>query len=89
MSVEPGFGGQEFIPNSLDKIARLHGLLLQHDLSQVEIAVDGGIHLSNAAAVAKAGAQVLVAGSEIFNSQAPVSENIQALFARLRRDLGK
>jgi len=89
MSVEPGFGGQEFIPNSLDKIARLHGLLLQHDLSQVKIAVDGGIHLSNAAAVAKAGAQVLVTGSEIFNSQAPVGENIQALFARLRRDLGK
>ena len=89
MSVEPGFGGQEFIPGSLDKIARLHRLLVQNGLEHVKIAVDGGIHLSNVVAVAKAGAQVLVAGSEIFNPQAPVSENINALSTRLKRDLSK
>jgi ribulose-phosphate 3-epimerase len=86
MSVEPGFGGQEFIPGSLDKIARLRRLLVQNDLAHVEIAVDGGIHLSNVVAVAKAGAQILVAGSEIFNLRAPVSENIHALLTRFRRD---
>jgi ribulose-phosphate 3-epimerase len=84
MSVEPGFGGQEFIQASLDKIARLHGLLNDHHLDHVKIAVDGGIHLSIAAAVVRAGANVLVAGSEIFNSRAPVRENIKALFTTLR-----
>ena len=84
MSVEPGFGGQEFIQGSLDKIARLHRLLVQNNLKHVKIGVDGGIHLSNAVAVANAGAQILVAGSEIFNLRAPVSENVHALFTRLR-----
>ena len=84
MSVEPGFGGQEFIRTSLDKISCLHRLLENHNLDQVKIAVDGGIHLSIAAAVVKAGAHILVAGSEIFNSRAPVRENIKALFTTLR-----
>lgn len=86
MSVEPGFGGQEFIQNSLDKIARLHRLLVTQHLDHVEIAVDGGIHLTTAAAVIKAGADILVAGSQIFNTQSSVSENIQALFNVLRCD---
>ena len=81
MSVEPGFGGQEFIQTSLDKIARLRKLLIHRHLEHVKIAVDGGIHLPIAAAVAKAGAHTLVVGSEIFNSRASVNENIQALFA--------
>jgi ribulose-phosphate 3-epimerase len=80
MSVEPGFGGQDFIQTSLDKIARLHKLLVHHHLDHVKIAVDGGIHLPIAAAVVNAGAHILVTGSEIFNSRAPVCKNIQALF---------
>lgn len=85
MSVEPGFGGQEFIQNSLDKIARLRRLLVtQQKLDHVEIAVDGGIHLTTAVAVIKAGADILVAGSQIFNAQSSVNENIQALFNILR-----
>jgi ribulose-phosphate 3-epimerase len=79
MSVEPGFGGQEFIRTSLDKIARLNGLLVNRHLEHVKIAVDGGIHLSIAAAVVRAGAHILVAGSEIFNCRASISENTQAL----------
>jgi ribulose-phosphate 3-epimerase len=84
MSVEPGFGGQEFIRTSPDKISRLHGLLNHHHLDHVKIAVDGGINLSIAAAVVRAGAHMLVAGSEIFNSQAPVRENIKALYTTIR-----
>jgi len=83
MSVEPGFGGQEFIQTSLNKITRLLKLLGDHQLDNVKIAVDGGIHLSNAAAAVKSGAHILVAGSGIFNSQALASENIQALFSSL------
>ncbi|MBW4054674.1 MAG: ribulose-phosphate 3-epimerase [Proteobacteria bacterium] len=79
MSVEPGFGGQEFIQTSLDKIARLHKLLFHHHLEHVKIAVDGGIHLPIAASIVKAGAHTLVVGSEIFNSRASVSKNFQAL----------
>jgi ribulose-phosphate 3-epimerase len=81
MSVEPGFGGQEFIRTSLDKIARLRRLLDDRHLGHVEISVDGGIHLSIVTDLVKAGAQVLVSGSEIFNSRASVNKNIQALFA--------
>jgi ribulose-phosphate 3-epimerase len=83
MSVEPGFGGQEFIRTSLDKIARLHGLLNHHHLDHVKIAVDGGINLSIAVAIVRAGAHILVAGSEIFNFRAPVSKNVQALLTTL------
>lgn len=57
-----------------------HRLLITRHLNHVVIAVDGGIHLTNAAAVIKAGADILVAGSQIFNTQSSVSENIQALF---------
>ena len=84
MSVEPGFGGQEFIRTSLDKIARLHRLLENCYLDHVKIAVDGGVNLSIATAVVRAGAHMLVAGSEVFNSRAPVRENIKALFTTLR-----
>jgi ribulose-phosphate 3-epimerase len=85
MSVEPGYGGQSFIQTSLDKIGRLHRLLDIRHLDHVKIAVDGGIHRPIAEAVVKAGAHILVAGSEIFNSRASVNENIQALFAAIRR----
>lgn len=66
MSVNPGFGGQEFIPRSLQKIRRLKGWLKEKGLERVEIEVDGGIKIENAAEVAKAGADILVSGSGIF-----------------------
>jgi ribulose-phosphate 3-epimerase len=85
MTVEPGFGGQEFIPSSLDKIARLRRVLTERGLDQVQIAVDGGIHVQTAGAVAEAGATVLVAGSAIFNDHGSVAENLRQLRAAIAR----
>lgn len=76
MSVNPGFGGQSYIPTSTDKISRLHHMLAVRGLSHVEVEVDGGIKPSNAAEVVAAGATVLVVGSAIFNDQASVADNI-------------
>jgi len=73
MSVEPGFGGQVFIPESLDRIKKLNQLLTEQCLQdRVKIEVDGGIKLHNAKEVLNAGAEILVAGSEIFNADDPI-----------------
>jgi ribulose-phosphate 3-epimerase len=84
MSVNPGFGGQSYIPGSTERIARLRDMLDRGGLRQVELEVDGGIKPDNAALVANAGATILVAGSAIFNRQNSVAENIAALRAALR-----
>lgn len=68
MSVEPGFGGQKFIPRALDKIAALAAEIKRQELN-VEIEVDGGINKDTAPLAAKAGATVLVAGSYIFGAE--------------------
>lgn len=65
MSVHPGFGGQKFIPTSLDKIRELRAMLEEKNLN-VDIQVDGGIYTSNVEDVMKAGANIIVAGSAIF-----------------------
>ncbi len=78
MTVNPGFGGQEFIPGTLPKIARLRRMLDERRLP-VEIEVDGGIDAETAPQVVRAGATVLVAGSSIFNARASVAENIAVL----------
>lgn len=83
MSVNPGFGGQTYLPGSTGKIARLATMLAARGRERVEIQVDGGIKLENAAAVAAAGATVLVIGSAIFNRQASIAENIAGLRAAL------
>ena len=80
MSVNPGFGGQKYIPASTPKIARLR-TMLDAIGSEAEIEVDGGINGETVAEVVGAGATVLVAGSAIFNKQAPVKENVQQLRA--------
>jgi ribulose-phosphate 3-epimerase len=79
MTVNPGFGGQEFIPESIEKIARLKKMLADRKLSHVHIEVDGGIHPGTIASAAKAGATVAVAGSAVFNNAATVADNIAAL----------
>ncbi len=66
MSVEPGFGGQKFIPESLDKIRELKARLMERGL-KVDIQVDGGIYTSNVEEVIQAGANIIVAGSAVFN----------------------
>lgn len=73
MSVEPGFGGQSFIPESMDKIASLRRMIDQQGTKTL-IEVDGGISASNARAVYEAGADVLVAGSAVFGVENPVAE---------------
>lgn len=70
MSVDPGFGGQKFIPFSLEKIRRLHAYRKAHDL-KFRIAVDGGINRSNAKEMIQSGADVLVVGSAYFGSPDP------------------
>jgi ribulose-phosphate 3-epimerase len=85
MSVDPGSGGQEFIPASLAKISRLRRLLAERGLDHVEIAVDGGINPQTAANATEAGAAMLVAGSAVFNAAASIADNMQALSAAIRQ----
>lgn len=75
MSVNPGFGGQSYIPGSTGKIRRLRQLLIERR-SNAWLEVDGGISARNAAEVAAAGATALVAGSAIFGGENPVADNI-------------
>lgn len=67
MSVNPGFGGQKFIPNALSKIERLAKIREERGL-KFKIEVDGGVTLNNAAQIANAGADILVAGSAVFGT---------------------
>ena len=74
MSVEPGFGGQEYIPESTSRIKELDNTLKVLGLrKQILIEVDGGIKLSNAKMINDAGADILVAGSAIFGADDPHS----------------
>lgn len=81
MSVNPGFGGQAFIPSALKKIAYAKKMLGSH--ANVRIAVDGGIKVENIAEVAKAGADMFIAGSAIFN-QPDYKKVMQSLRAALK-----
>jgi len=77
MSVNPGYGGQKFIKNSIPKIERLKEMILKTG-STALIEVDGGVGLDNAAVLLKAGANVLVAGNTVFSSNDP-AETIRLL----------
>lgn len=83
MSVNPGFGGQSYIPTSTDKIRRLRGMLDARGLQHVAIQVDGGIKVENLREVVEAGANNIVAGSAIFNTQQTVAETVGAMRAAL------
>lgn len=71
MSVNPGFGGQSFIPQTLEKIRALKAIIKQKDLN-VKIEIDGGVTLENAKSIIEAGADVLVAGNTVFKSADPI-----------------
>jgi ribulose-phosphate 3-epimerase len=79
MSVNPGFGGQEYIPTTTDKIARLRRMLDERGLGHVHIQVDGGVKAGNLAEIVGAGATNIVAGSAIFNARQTVAEAIGAM----------
>ncbi len=70
MSVNPGFGGQSFIPHTLEKIRQLRKMIDERSL-QVKIEIDGGVTLENAKTILDAGADVLVAGNTVFKSADP------------------
>jgi ribulose-phosphate 3-epimerase len=71
MSVDPGFGGQTFIPRSESKVREVRALLDRAGRTAAPVAIDGGIDLTTAPRVAAAGARIIVAGSAIFHSQDP------------------
>ena len=70
MSVNPGFGGQKFVPTSLDKLRRLRQMIDDRDLP-TRIEIDGGVDASNIAEVCEAGAEIVVAGSAVFGGGKP------------------
>ena len=71
MSVNPGFGGQSFIPGSIEKIKQLRKMINDKKLN-VQIEIDGGVTLENAGSIIAAGADVLVAGNTVFKSSHPM-----------------
>ena len=77
MSVNPGFGGQSFIPHTLNKIKALRKMINEQSLN-VKIEIDGGVTLDNAKSIIDAGADVLVAGNTVFKSASPI-DTIAAL----------
>lgn len=83
MSVNPGFGGQSFIPRVLDKVRRLDALRTERQ-TPFMIQVDGGVGLDNAADLVRAGADVLVAGNAVFKAPDPLKA-IRDLQAEMRR----
>lgn len=83
MSVNPGFGGQKFLPLAVDKVAELHAMLSRQGL-EVEIEVDGGINEKTIAQVADAGATVFVSGSGVFGHP----QGYQAAMESMRRAAG-
>jgi ribulose-phosphate 3-epimerase len=76
MSVNPGFGGQKFIPYTLEKIKQLREMIDERGL-KVHIEIDGGVTVENAASIIKAGADVLVAGNTVFKSADPKKTILQ------------
>jgi len=77
MSVNPGFGGQKFIPTSLDKLRRLRRLIDERGL-ETKIEIDGGIDAGNIKEIVEAGAEIIVAGSAVFGSGTP-TESVKEL----------
>jgi ribulose-phosphate 3-epimerase len=81
MSVNPGFGGQSFIPSSLEKIRATH-TLLRKSKRFIHLAVDGGVKVDNIRAIAEAGADIFIIGSALFSTK-----DYQATLAKLRGEL--
>jgi len=82
MSVNPGFGGQSFIPSCLGKIAALRRTIAERGL-KVELEVDGGVKTDNIGRIVAAGADVLVAGSAVFGT-----DDYRETIATLKRNAG-
>jgi ribulose-phosphate 3-epimerase len=83
MSVNPGFGGQKFIPATLDKLAAARKIIARSGLP-IRLEIDGGVNIDNIADIAAAGADMFVAGSAIFNAA-----DYAAVIAKMRQQLAK
>ena len=83
MSVNPGFGGQSYIPSSTSKIRKIRDML---DISgsSADLEVDGGVNLDTLKEVVSAGANAFVAGSAIFNNKNGIAENVSALREKIK-----
>ena len=81
MSVNPGYGGQKFIDNSLDKIRKCKEMI-DNSGCNVEIEVDGGIGMKNIKTIHDAGANIFVAGSAIFNT-----ENYEEAISKMKQEI--
>ncbi len=91
MSVNPGFGGQKFIPSAVDKVAKVREMIGDRE---IHIQVDGGVDPNTVGALAKAGADCFVAGSAVFRggsvgNPAPYGENIRAIRSAAEKALGE
>ena len=84
MTVNPGFGGQAFIPGSLDKVARARRMVEERCPGEVDIEVDGGVTAATAPALVRAGATVLVAGSAVFGHACGPGAGVDAIRAATR-----
>ena len=78
MTISPGFGGQEFVPETLPKITRLRQMIIDRGL-RCDIEVDGGIHEATAPLAVRAGANLLVSGSGVYNKRESVAQAIERL----------
>jgi len=78
MTINPGFGGQDFIPETLPKIAEARRMVQERGLN-IDIEVDGGVHAGTIPQVVRAGANLLVAGSAVYSKTRPVSETMRTL----------
>ncbi|MHB0876355.1 MAG: ribulose-phosphate 3-epimerase [Anaerolineae bacterium] len=81
MTVEPGFGGQSFIPTMYDKVSRLRRYLDDRRLDRVSIEVDGGVNAKTIRGLVQAGADLLVAGAAVFAAHRPIGQAVAALRA--------
>jgi ribulose-phosphate 3-epimerase len=86
MTINPGFGGQELLPETLHKITQVRQLVTQHNL-HCDIEVDGGVHEATVPQVVKAGANLLVAGSAVFNKDESVAQTMDKLHRAIERTL--
>lgn len=84
MSVNPGFGGQKFIPYTLDKVKRLRKMAEERGVD-LEIGIDGGVSVSNIKEIVEMGANFIVAGSSVFSKKDEIKERVQA-FHRFIKD---
>jgi ribulose-phosphate 3-epimerase len=80
MSVNPGFGGQKLIPETLTKISKLKAILAERGLGHIEIEIDGGVKIDNIKEVIDAGTDIIVSGSGIYNAPDP-----QEMIQRMKR----